>query len=123
MPLLSEAVRAAVYACIRAECVELHAEVIAIGGTDDHVHLLVRLPAAVSVALLVKQVKGASSHLVNHKLTSESEFKWQGAYGAFTVSTSAVDAVCDYILRQEEHHRDCSIDPTLELPEPARPSL
>ena len=37
-----------------------------------------------SVAELVKQVKGASSHLVNHRL--KIPFKWQGGYGAFTVS-------------------------------------
>jgi len=84
---------------------------------EDHIHLLVRLPAAVSVAALVKQVKGASSHLVNHKLSVDAEFKWQGAYGAFTVSPSAVSAGAEYIRCQEQHHRDRSIDPDLELPE------
>jgi putative transposase len=117
LPLLSGRVQAAVYACIRDECAALQAEVIAIGGMEDHIHLLVRLPAAVSVATLVKQVKGASSHLVNHKLSLDTAFKWQGAYGAFTVSPSAIPAITEYIRHQEEHHRVRSIDPDLELPE------
>ena len=44
------------------------------------------MPAALSIAALVKQVKGSSSHLVTHRLPMGDGFKWQGAYGAFTVS-------------------------------------
>src|SRR3954466_10326674 len=51
----------AVYRAIHHECVRMRAEVIAIGGMEDHVHLLVRVPASLSASDLVKQVKGASS--------------------------------------------------------------
>jgi hypothetical protein len=76
----------------------------------------------VSVAALVKQVKGASSHLVNHKLSAKSEFRWQGAYGAFTVSPTRLPALREYVDRQEEHHRDGSTDDVVELPPGERES-
>jgi putative transposase len=115
LPLLSAELRSAVYACIQTECGALGAEVLAIGGTEDDVHLLVRLPTTVSVATLVKQFKGASSHLVTHELIHENGFRWQGTYGAFSVSRSDVPRICDYIARQEEHHRDQTLDHDLEF--------
>ena len=34
-----------------------------------------------------------------------SDFYWQNGYGAFSVSPIHVEALFDYILHQEEHHR------------------
>jgi putative transposase len=118
LPLVTAELRPAIYGCIQAECSGLGAEVVAIGGVEDHVHVLVRLPTTVSVAELVKQIKGASSHLVTHRLGKWGEFKWQGGYGAFTVSRSEVPIVRRYVLRQEEHHRAGSTDVVRELPPP-----
>ncbi|MEN6581922.1 MAG: transposase [Armatimonadota bacterium] len=44
LPLLSADVQSAVYRCIQAECDRLGADVLAIGGVEDHIHILVRLP-------------------------------------------------------------------------------
>lgn len=104
LPLLNAEREAQVYACIQAECGEVGTEMLAIGGTDDHVHVLARIPATLSVAALVKLIKGSSSHLANHAATPGGTFKWQGAYGAFTVSKGSVAKVKDYIAKQKEHH-------------------
>ena len=114
LPLLTEEIRGAVYACIQEQCTTLKAEAVAIGGIADHVHLLVRFPTSVTVGTLVKQVKGASSHLVTHRLGQGEGFRWQGAYGAFTLSKSLVPRVQSYIARQAEHHRDGTLYPELE---------
>jgi REP element-mobilizing transposase RayT len=103
--LLTGDVEQIAYAAIRAKCQELKCEVIAIGGIPDHIHLLVRLHPSVAVAELVKEVKGGSSHLMTHEAKPGEFFKWQGGYGAFTVSKSGVRAVQNYIERQAEHHR------------------
>ncbi|TMA24827.1 MAG: hypothetical protein E6J78_19375 [Deltaproteobacteria bacterium] len=47
----------------RVDCVPC-----AIGGTEDHLHLLTRLHPSTPVARLVAEVKGASSHLLTHRL-------------------------------------------------------
>jgi REP element-mobilizing transposase RayT len=104
LPLLTAQIEQAVYAAILDKSRELKCEPIAIGGMPEHVHLLVRLPTTLAVADLVKEIKGASSHLVTHRLTPGEFFKWQGAYGAFTVSPDHIEDVRTYVVRQKEHH-------------------
>ena len=78
--------------------------ILALNGTADHVHLLVTIPATITIADLVKQVKGVSSRFINEALHPAAQFKWQGSYGALTVSRWDVDPIAAYIKRQKEHH-------------------
>ncbi|HET7232631.1 MAG TPA: IS200/IS605 family transposase [Longimicrobium sp.] len=110
--------RRRVYECINAECTGRRADVLAIGGIEDHVHVLVRPPAVIAPAELVKSMKGASSHMVNYEIGAADYFKWQGGYGAFSVSKRHVPMIRDYVLRQEEHHRDERLWIPLEPPPP-----
>ena len=80
----------------------LNCPAIAVGGTDDHVHLLVRLGRTTTIADLVKELKRASTIWMKHVVPN---FAWQAGYGAFSVGLSNLDAVETYILGQEEHHR------------------
>ncbi len=66
--------------------------------------MLVSIPATISIAELVKQLKGISSHFVNKSLSLDMQFKWQGSYGAFTVSRWDTAKLITYINRQKEHH-------------------
>ena len=104
LPLLTEDIEAQVYAAIASKCRALKCEPLAINGTDDHVHLLVRLHPTISVARLAQEVKGASSHLVTHVLKPGAFFKWQGAYRAFTIQKSDVPRLKAYIQNQKQHH-------------------
>lgn len=113
LPLLGARVREQVFAAIHAECGKMRADVLAIGGVEDHVHVLLRLPATVSLAALVKQIEGSTSHLVNREILPRG-FKWQGGYAAFSVSRRAVPIVRDYVLRQVEHHRAGTLHPSAE---------
>jgi putative transposase len=74
---------------------------LAAGGTANHAHLLLALPADIAVAKAVQVFKANSSRwLREHSLN----FSWQEGYGAFSVSASDVAAVKDYIQHQAEHH-------------------
>ena len=42
-PLISEAIEKWLYGAIRTRCLKLGCPVVAVGGTADHVHLLVEL--------------------------------------------------------------------------------
>ncbi|HZQ08291.1 MAG TPA: IS200/IS605 family transposase [Anaerolineae bacterium] len=103
-PLVTPSVEKRLYGTILDKCRELKCLPIRIGGIEDHVHLLVRLHTTIAVATLVKEVKGSSSHLMTHEITPGEFFKWQGAYGAFTLRRDDVPVVKDYILNQKEHH-------------------
>jgi putative transposase len=93
---------------------ELRGIPIAIGGIEDHVHLLCSFDPTISIAYLVQQVKGSSSHLMTHEITGRESFKWQGAYGAFTVGRDSLEPVRDYILNQREHHAEQRLWPEWE---------
>jgi REP element-mobilizing transposase RayT len=82
-------------------------EAFAIGGTQNHVHLLVRLPSDVSVSQAVQKLKSNSSRWLRE---NGSWFGWQQGYGAFSVSASNADAVRHYIQNQAEHHRRRSFE-------------
>ena len=87
----------------------------AIGGINDHVHLLVGLRTAHRLADVVKDIKIASSRWVHSKIGNKL-FAWQTGYGAFKVSVSNIEKVNNYILKQEEHHRKKSFqDEYVEL--------
>jgi putative transposase len=78
-----------------------------IGGTADHVHLLVELRATHALADFLRELKKASSIWVHEEIGIRL-FAWQEGYAAFTVSASSVAKVRSYIQNQEEHHRQRS---------------
>lgn len=78
---------------------------VEIGGVADHVHLLLALPATMSVAKAMQLVKGGSSKWVHETFPEHRLFAWQEEYGAFSVSASRVEDVIRYIRNQPKHHR------------------
>ena len=80
-------------------------QALAIGGTTDHVHLLVSLPTTISVAKAIQLIKGTSSAWISDTFPTHRRFAWQEGYGAFSVGVSHRDETIAYISRQEEHHR------------------
>ncbi|MCA1629524.1 MAG: IS200/IS605 family transposase [Acidobacteria bacterium] len=75
-----------------------------VGGTGDHVHLLIGLRATHRLADVLREIKQSSSRWVHETLGARG-FGWQEGYGAFTVSASNLARVRSYVARQEEHHR------------------
>ncbi len=114
LPLLVGEVEQRVHRAIGAKCDELGVDLVALGGVEDHLHILIRLPASISLAEIIGQVKGASAHLVTHEVAPGEFFKWQGGYGAFSVSARNLQQACNYINNQREHHRIGTIYRALE---------
>jgi REP element-mobilizing transposase RayT len=89
----------------------LRVTLIAVGGTSNHVHLLLALPPTMPIAEAVQKLKANSSRwLGEHGLN----FGWQEGYGAFSVSPSLVDTVQAYVRNQEEHHRKRNFEEEFE---------
>jgi putative transposase len=80
-------------------------KMLAIGGVADHVHVLLSLPATLSVAKAMQLLKGNSSKWIRETFSKMHSFAWQEGYGAFSVGVSGVDATVAYIRSQAEHHR------------------
>ncbi len=114
-PLLTGEIEARAYALIQHQCREKDVEVIAIGGVEDHVHLLVSLPTILTISDFIKAVKGVSSRALNETFGCPTwSFKWQGRYGVITVCPSHVGLIRGYIENQKQHHADGSLWPSCE---------
>ena len=78
---------------------------LAINGTADHVHVLVKLRPDKALADVLRDLKAPATGWMHNVFPALSDFTWQRGYGAFTVSQSNVSAVQQYIARQPEHHQ------------------
>jgi putative transposase len=83
-----------------------------VGGTADHVHLLMGLKATLCLADVMRELKKASSSWV-HKEVGRKAFGWQEGYGAFTVGPRGRARVRRYIANQEAHHKKRTFDEEL----------
>jgi len=67
--------------------------------------LLCRLGKGRTISDLVRDTKRDSSKWIKNEQPQLADFHWQGGYGAFSISPAHVDALKQYIVGQEEHHR------------------
>jgi len=104
-PTITSPIRADLYRYIGGivRCEE--GMLLEIGGTPDHVHLLLRLKARHAPATIVKTIKSKASKWLNANPKRPGRFEWQRGYAAFTVSVSQLERVRAYVCNQAEHHR------------------
>jgi len=79
----------------------------AIGGTDNHVHILLALPPGRNLVDIIRDLKANSSRFMK---TAVPLFAWQDGYSAISVSPSQIGAVKKYIANQAAHHRRRTFD-------------
>jgi putative transposase len=77
---------------------------LAIGGIEDHVHLLVGLLTSHRLDYFMRDLKADSSEWI-HKEMRRKLFARQKGYGVFSISPSNIGAVKQYVLGQEKHHK------------------
>ena len=78
---------------------------LALGGMADHLHLLISLPAKLSLSKAMQLLKGSSSKWVHDTFPEHRLFGWQEGYGAFSIGISDVDRTVNYIETQATHHQ------------------
>ena len=108
-PFLNEInIQQRTYNYIKKVCLDQQCELEAIGGVEDHVHLLINLNRKISLANLVETIKKSSSKWIksiDQENNDLSQFYWQKGYGAFSVSESNINQVKLYIKNQQSHHQ------------------
>ena len=76
-----------------------------VGGTADHIHVLLSLPRTISVAKAVQLLKSSSSKWIHESFPRAKGFAWQEGYGAFSIGVSQREVTVRYIETQAEHHK------------------
>jgi REP element-mobilizing transposase RayT len=100
--LISHDLQPKLWAYLIGTATNLPITMLAIGGTANHVHLLIATPSNMPLAVAVQQLKANSSRWMGEQ---GLDFEWQKGYGAFSVSPSLLETVRNYIRKQEHHHR------------------
>jgi len=104
-PVLDPDLRPKVHAYLATVARGIGCEAYRVGGMADHVHLAIRLSRTVALADLVQELKTASSKWVKTQSPGLASFSWQRGYACFSVGPLDLEALRQYIDRQEEHHR------------------
>ena len=94
------------YGVLYNKAKELGIKIHAAGNVDDHAHIVCSIPPRLSVAEVVRQLKGASSFAINQRKDGGESFQWQAGYGALSISERNLEQVMAYAANQKEHHRD-----------------
>ena len=108
--LISEEIRPRLWRYLKGIAETNRFETLAVGGTDNHVHILVRLSAAMNLAKAVQLLKGGSSKWIHDTFPDQRAFAWQKGYGAFSIGVSGIAQTVTYIENQAEHHRSRSFE-------------
>ncbi|GBC61962.1 transposase [Desulfonema ishimotonii] len=93
------------YPYVATICKSFECPALAVGGTENHIHVLCRLSRTITVSKLVEKIKTGSSKWIKNKGSRYHSFSWQRGYGAFSIGVSNLDALKQYIANQKEHHR------------------
>lgn len=114
-PLITPDKEPNLYSYIIGKADNLGSIIHAIGGIEDHIHLIVSIPPRLSISEFVKNIKGSSAHHLNHGLTNpDSPFCWQRGYGVFSLGGKQLAQAVDYVLNQKLHHQQGTTIASLE---------
>ena len=83
-------------------------QVVRVGGTSDHVHIVCLLSRSETVSHLVEEIKRNSSRWIKTLSPRYEQFAWQGGYAVFSVSQSVVNKTIEYVNNQQDHHKKVS---------------
>jgi len=76
-----------------------------LNGVEDHIHIITHIHPTIAPANLIKDIKIASSAMINEKNLFTNFNGWQDGYGAFTYSVKEKERLTEYVKNQEEHHK------------------
>jgi putative transposase len=113
-PLIGMDFEQLLHKAIAAKAIELGGVVHAVGGVSDHVHLVVSVPPRIALSTFIGQVKGNTSHFVNHEIQPGYRFQWQDEYGVVSFGERHLSWVVQYALNQAQHHERDTIVGRLE---------
>jgi putative transposase len=115
LPLITPDIETALYGYLIGKADALESIVHAVGGVQDHIHVVSSIPPKLSVAKWVQTLKGSSSHYVNHELARGLDaFQWQRGYGVFSLGHKQLETAVVYVRNQKAHHADGTFVSALE---------
>jgi putative transposase len=114
-PVLMEMIESRLHQYIKHRVLETKGVLFhEIGGTDDHVHLVVSIPSTVLISDWIGKLKGASSYYINHEIANRKVLEWQDGYGVVSFGIKDLEWVAKYVRNQREHHKQGNVFDRME---------
>ncbi|MCA0458104.1 MAG: IS200/IS605 family transposase [Chloroflexi bacterium] len=83
--IITPQIEKVLFSAIQQKSLEMRCPILAINGTEDHVHVAVCIIPSVAAAEWVRHVKGLSAHVISTTFEQlATSFKWQEGYGLVT---------------------------------------
>lgn len=114
-PFINQERETKLYHYIIGKSDQIRCIVHAIGGIEDHIHLVISIPPTLSIADCVKRIKGSSAHYLNNlQSNSLDKFAWQEGYGVFSLGSKQLEQAITYVQNQKIHHSQKTTIASLE---------
>lgn len=107
-PNLKQEIREKLKSYIYKSAEDHELQILAIGGTENHLHVLLIMPPKFPVSKAAQIIKGSSSRWLNKNYFDKEKFRWQRGYGAFSINKSMVPATIKFIKTQKTRHANIS---------------
>jgi REP-associated tyrosine transposase len=105
LPLINPDIERLIRGVLHSKAKDLGIFIHESGMVADHVHLVVSIPPTLAIAEVVSQLKGSTSHAVNHlSERASTRFQWQDGYAVLSVGEPSLPSVLAYVHGQKEHH-------------------
>ncbi|TCJ13374.1 transposase [Flaviaesturariibacter flavus] len=79
---------------------------LAINSMPDHLHAVLGMGLHQAPSDFMRIWKGDTSEWINKSGLCPERFNWQGGFGWFHLDRSRLYPVIDYVMHQQEHHRN-----------------
>ena len=103
-PYITEKIKDDLYKYIGRTASKRNWHLLAIGGTQDHIHILLQKGPVYDISKVVRDIKTNSGKFLRDSF--DSSFTWQRGYGVFTVDSTSLLRLKKYIENQEEHYKN-----------------
>jgi REP element-mobilizing transposase RayT len=81
-----------------------------IGGTENHIHLLVDLHPTIALSDFMKELKEYSSKWLSKNPDFPDFESWAVSFAGFTYNLNDKQTIINYIKNQKEHHKTVSFE-------------
>jgi REP element-mobilizing transposase RayT len=81
-----------------------------IGGTENHIHLLIDMHPTFALSDLMRDIKEHSSKWLARNPNFPDFEGWAVSFAGFTYSLNDKQTIIDYIKNQKEHHKTISFE-------------
>ncbi len=101
---LTAEIRSQLHVYLAAVAKSKGSTLVTLGGTDNHIHFLIAIPAKLSVESAIIPLKQSSTTWLRQNFEPLRSFSWANGFAAFSISRSQLDSALLYIQNQEQFH-------------------